>query len=174
MLKYSSLFFVSLVLNSLLLFVLRISNLGNELLFEQIIFSSVLGTLGLCLVCYLRGQKNLSTLLPVFICAVCISSIIQTSTILNIDRSRSFYVLAWTGKNLISIDKNDYNLSGVQSDESLGHTGIEIRINEQISRKLIARDRNRLYLTKSGQIYLKVAQKLSDLYRLDYWKRNNH
>jgi hypothetical protein len=102
-----------------------------------------------------------------------LSIFVVQSTILNVDRSRSFYVLSWTDKDLVSYNGEILNVAKVHSDEKLGLTGVETRINEQISRGLISRHQNELALTRQGKFYLFIANTLAKIYILDHWENNN-
>lgn len=89
--------------------------------------------------------------------------IFATSVLMNIDRSRSFYVLKW-----VQSSSNTYN-PVLQIDE-LGRQGVrdvELRLNEQIKRGLISHSDNGIYtLTYSGKIVEEIAYLLSKIFNL--------
>lgn len=167
-------FFLSIFLHFLILLILRILNIFSNLLFEEIILGSFLVFAVLCLWQILIVKKLITPIITTLLLSVSLSTLIEQSTIMNIDRSRSFYVLAWTHKNLISYENGSLNLTKVQSDEKLGVTGIETRINEQISRGLITKNSSELKLSNYGKIYYIFAEKLAKVYRLNNWAENNH
>ena len=97
------------------------------------------------------------------------------SIILNVDRSRSFYVLSWIneGKVLVKTD-GDYYLSGVVSSEGASLDSIKQRLVEQNDRGLIEIKGNKVILTKLGTLFFISAEKLANLYNLQGWKLNRH
>jgi hypothetical protein len=152
----------------------RVLDIFNNLLFEQIILGSFLVFIVISLWQKFIAKKSILTILIILLLSMSAEILVEQSTILNIDRSRSFYVLAWTHKNLISFENGVLDLTQVQSDEKLGVTGIETRINEQISRGLITKRGSELKLSNFGMVYYFCAEKIAFVYRLDNWATNNH
>ena len=167
-------FLLSVFLHFAILLMFRILDIFNNLLFEQIILGSFLVFTIFLLWQKFIAKKSILAILAILLLSMSASILVEQSTILNIDRSRSFYVLAWTHKNLISYENGILNLTKVQSDEKLGLTGIETRINEQISRGLITKKSSELNLSKFGKVYYFCAEKIAVVYRLDNWAKNNH
>jgi len=167
-------FLLGVFLQFVILLIFRVLDIFNNLLFEQIILGSFLVFAAICLWQKFIAKKSILTILTILLLSMSVSILVEQSTILNIDRSRSFYVLAWTHKNLISYENGIANLTKVQSDEKLGVTGIETRINEQISRGLLAKRGSELKLSNLGKVYYFCAEKIAIVYRLDNWPKNNH
>ena len=101
------------------LFFIRLINLGNDLLFEQILISGFLGYLVVTLLyfrinfLYYNWKKSLRDSFLGFM----IYLLIALFTILNIDRSRSFYILSWVAKDIVICTDFSLDLSKVQSKE---------------------------------------------------------
>jgi hypothetical protein len=115
-------------------------------------------------------------LLPQFLAAAIVSTLIfmtsATFSLVNIDRSRSFYVLSWVDRGLVSNVDGKFDLSRVMSDEKWNLKGIESRFFEQISRGLITSQGPRYRLTKMGFVYLKFAEISADIFKLKNWESN--
>ena len=93
--------------------------------------------------------------------------------ILDVDRSRSFYVLSWVRYGEVQITENTINLVHVKSSEKLNVAAIEQRISEQIDRGLIDKKQH-LHLSIQGKLLVKFSDLLAKLYRLNGWSSNNH
>jgi predicted transcriptional regulator len=96
------------------------------------------------------------------------------NTVMNIDRSRSFYVLSWVGNGDIQISNGQLNLSKVISDEKLNISAIKERIGEQVDRGLIERRRTTYILTQKGKVTLSIANRLASFYHLEGWFNNRN
>ncbi len=167
-------FLLSVFLHFVILLMFRVLDIFNNLLFEQIILGSFLVFIVIWFWQKFIAKKSILIILTILLLSMSASILVEQSTILNIDRSRSFYVLAWTHKNLISFENGILDLTKVQSDEKLGLTGIETRINEQISRGLITKGSSEIKLSNFGKVYYFCAEKIAIIYRLDNWAKNNH
>jgi hypothetical protein len=95
-------------------------------------------------------------------------------SVLNIDRSRSFYVLSWVHDGLVTKSGSDFDLDKVKSTEKFSSNGISLRIREQSERGLINSEMKTLTLTEKGEIYLVIAKFLASTFKLDNWYKNNH
>jgi predicted transcriptional regulator len=93
---------------------------------------------------------------------------------MNIDRSRSFYVLSWVGNGDIQISNGQLNLSKVISDEKLNISAIKERIGEQVDRSLIERRGTTYILTQKGKVMLSIANRLASFYHLEGWFNNRN
>ena len=164
------------------IFLLVIRQLGirNNLLFEQLFVASFIGP-----VCFLfiykkfdrpKGLRkiNASNVGYLLIIAVLSFQLIAPSSILNIDRSRSFYVLSWVKDGNVHIKDNGLILTGVKSHEALDPDAIESRLNEQLSRGLINKLNGDYKLTFRGSLMVKIADTLSALFKLQGWDENKH
>ena len=165
-----------------ILFLLRVLRFWESLLFEQILFSSLV-TLIIYLylpilpkrIIRLKHDYSKSVhFLYLTIILVVVIFLAATNSILNIDRSRSFFVLSWVNKGLVLENGQSIDLSGVSSPERLNALGIKMRITEQMDRGIISHKGSRLFLTWRGKITLSVANFLGDIYKLDGWHTNNH
>jgi hypothetical protein len=112
-------------------------------------------------------------LLILMVSALLIFQVAQT-TVLNIDRSRSYYLLSWVDKGLVNLSGNTYDLSKVSSTEKMDSLGVKQRLTEQLSRRLIVIRDERVRLTFSGSLIVRVSNLLAHVFRLDGWHKNNH
>ena len=159
------------LLGSISLIALRQSRLFDELLFEQITYLGIL----LCATCiaylYLKRKLNERNIL-VLLLAVIIFITLNSYTLVNVDRSRSFYILSWVSHNEVDCASEVVSLNSVQSQEAKNINGIDQRIKEQISRGLIKKIDRKCELTSLGYIYLDVAKILANIFNLSNWYTN--
>jgi hypothetical protein len=94
------------------------------------------------------------------------------NSILNIDRSRSFYILSWVKNNEVSLGVDGALELKVASHESLNTQAIHERLKEQLQRGLIKTDFGRYKLSVSGELTYNLAVLLSNFYDLTGWKKN--
>ena len=95
--------------------------------------------------------------------------------ILNIDRSRSTYVLSWVDKGHISIDVSGNILTnGISSNENLNELATIQRVNENITRGLISVGEDKLHLTMTGKFLLSICEGAAVLFDLEGWKSNRN
>jgi hypothetical protein len=106
--------------------------------------------------------------------AICllVSFFLLTSTLLNIDRSRSFYILSWVNNGQIKVVGNEIDLSRVMSDEASSSDGIKQRIREQESRGIIVSEGSILKLSAIGTLIYNVSTKLARIFKLNGWFGN--
>lgn len=148
----------------------------NFPIFEEIILASILATLiTLGFTFYLNsvgGQKNSIRLLSyVNIIGLMLSLLVLPYTLLNIDRSRSFYVLSWVDKSKVYFENGQIVLE-VRSTESTDIAGVDLRLKEQEQRGLI-REENGVYkVTNIGKLTLRIANLLAKLFNLSNWEAN--
>jgi len=93
--------------------------------------------------------------------------IFGTLFLMNIDRSKSFYVLIWCDqpRNFKSITKLSFEqLGGIE------YGGLQMRLNEQMSRGLIARTGKTYHLTNEGKLVLNSADSLASIFKLSGFK----
>jgi hypothetical protein len=107
------------------------------------------------------------------ICAI-ISVFFLSFTLLNIDRSRSVYVLSWISKEQIIVENDRYLVltPGIEAEDSYA---IKQRIEENIQRNLVSseRDIGTVTLTKGGNLFLSLAKSLATVFNLKGWKMNS-
>ena len=92
--------------------------------------------------------------------------------LLNMDRSRSFYVLSWVNSNAIEIQGGKLVFLGINSPEILNPQGIQLRLDEQENRGLIMRKSNKYSLTKFGYWVYQLTNMNGRLFKLENWKAN--
>jgi hypothetical protein len=103
---------------------------------------------------------------------VCIAvSFILNTLLLNIDRSRSFYVLSWVSNQQITSSPGQVKITS-QSKEAANATGVLLRIKENTTRGLIKSEGETFSLTLKGEILLSVSKTLSKVFNLNNWKEN--
>lgn len=165
-LKFAMGFFLAYFLTSLfILFVVRVF-FPSSLIFDQ---SLIIISITAFLFTFLKRRLRFSgSEVTYFIYAMLAFYIFTTSVLMNIDRSRSFYVLKWVQNNT-----STYNL--VLQREELGRQGvtdIQLRLDEQKKRGLISRTDTGIYrLTNSGKIVKVIADLLSRIFNLRDYSR---
>ncbi len=97
---------------------------------------------------------------------------ISQNIYLNIDRSRSFYVLSWISKGEIISTTKGLDLQNVKSTEAENKSAILQRIVEQKSRGLIKKEKNTYKLTEKGNLILNFSELIGKIYDLRGWKMN--
>jgi hypothetical protein len=155
----------------LALFVIRLCRFLDNLLFEQILLASALSFLLLPFGHLIKKKLKSFIRLEIFL-AVILFFNLATTSLLNIDRSRSFYLLSWINKNQLICSKGVLDLKNVPSLEKLNQEAINQRILEQRDRNLVHFDYNSCGLTELGNFYLFLSTNLSNIFYLDGWKRN--
>jgi hypothetical protein len=97
---------------------------------------------------------------------------IGPNTVMNIDRSRSFYVLSWADNKGISVDKSGELILNVRSPEKMNVVSIKERVEEQYSRGLIKLQDDTYILTTKGRFMLTMANSIASFYDLEGWAKN--
>ena len=93
---------------------------------------------------------------------------------LNIDRSRSFYVLGWVKSHQIEKSVSGITLRYIQSKEKKPNSAIEQRIEEHISRGIFRVNKNNvLELSTSGSILYYLSEASAEIFNLNGWKVNS-
>ena len=161
-----------LFVSSLLLFVIRQFSTSSQL-FEQINISSIVGTVAIH---QFRSSKkfkvNFTVLKKSLITALAISFVLNIS-LLNIDRSRSFYVLSWVENGDIKINANKLVVSA-KSEESRDTQATLLRLNENESRGLIEKKSETFQLTWQGRLMLRSSNTLAWIFDLKNWNLNKY
>lgn len=125
-----------------------------------------------CLACFLY-YKNPTELIAFLVVGLTSVNLFTQSIVLNIDRSRSFYVLSWAEKNLIEYRDGRLDLNMVKSNEKLSVTSIEQRIIEQQKRNLLEISESKVRLTTQGKILLSFSNLTAKILGLRNWEKNN-
>jgi hypothetical protein len=158
----------------ILLFLFRYVNDSSAALYAQILISSLITTSILGLILFFKSKEEFCShisLVKVTACFFLCYSLLS-STVLNIDRSRSFYVISWVNLNLIGVNKNSIDLTLVESSERLNQKAINARISEQTSNGNIQISGDRLVLTNQGKILYRLSSACAVLFKLNGWHSN--
>jgi hypothetical protein len=164
-----SIFVLSLLAAAVLFIIRKISQ--SSLLFEQVNFSVVL----VCTIFLLfrpvsSARFTFVNLRGYLITALAIAFLLNT-LFLNIDRSRSFYVLAWVSNGQVENIDGKMKVSS-PSLEALNQKAAKIRIEEAQSRGLLDIENNQYRLTFLGELLLSSSNVLANLFELEQWKEN--
>ena len=150
----------------------------NFPLFEEIVFVSTLAAL-ITLVSTLYLKKvgffndSIRLLCYVNLLALMLSILVLPYSLLNVDRSRSFYVLSWVDQGEVSIE-NGQIVVNVESTEATDTSGVELRLKEQQQRGLIQEANGRYKVTNMGKFILKIANLLAKIFNLKNWEANKN
>jgi len=146
-------------------------------IFDQILLLSI-GSLALYLLVSnlpLGSSRYLKRIHSFFVITVLVFMLLAQASLVNIDRSRSFYVLSWVKLQKVQLVDSSFDMSKVISDEKLIPSAIQERLNEHIDRNFIILDSSGKYqLTTLGEYSYQIAQILSDLYLLSGWDQNKN
>lgn len=145
-------------------------------LFEEIIFVSTFAALlSLGLTLYLNRvgllKDSIRLLIYVNLIALMFSTLVLPYSLLNVDRSRSFYVLSWVEQGRVSVENGQIILK-VQSTESADIAGVDLRLMEQEQRGLIQESNGIYKVTNMGKLTLMVANHLAKIFNLINWEVN--
>ena len=100
---------------------------------------------------------------------------LSTSTMLiNVDRSRSFYVLSWIDEYKFPSMESQRSYDMVLSSEKLAEIPINQRIEEQVRRGFVSSHQGILVLTFKGAAALSLAELLASHFRLKGWYKNKY
>lgn len=163
---------------SILLYFLRAFTKLEIPLFEQIIFTVCLSA-GLSMLFFflkikvLSGRFNRDEFLALVVISALSGALILLLSLVNVDRSRSFYVLSWVDNGSISSSDGELKFR-IKSNEALDTSGVALRLEEQIGRGLVQEANGRYQLTPTGNIYISMANFLADIYRLENWDANKN
>jgi hypothetical protein len=99
---------------------------------------------------------------------------INQFVLVNVDRSRSFYVIAWAKEGKLCYDEKKLVLKDIKSFEVLNTYAIDQRVSEQVHRGILSRTTpsNCLKTTQVGNIYFAVAESVSSFFNLQGWRTN--
>ena len=154
-----------------MLFAIRLTGFFNGFLFEQIVIIGFLGGF-LFLIFSAMTVRFKTTTSEVLLVSILFISLANLSLV-NIDRSRSFYLLAWVGDSKVFQYDSRLDLSMVLSSESSNIDAIKVRLNEQISRGLVSQGGSEYSLTNLGKTYLLISDILADWFELENWEINS-
>ena len=144
----------------------------TSLIYDQInLIAFILLTIAV-LICYGIYEKPREIVSFLVVGVIAIGFLTQ-NLILNIDRSRSFYILSWVEKYSITVSDGNIDLRKVKSVEKNSEESISARIEEQKSRGLIREEKNKLELTVTGSLLLKISNAIAILFNLSGWFQNS-
>lgn len=153
-----------LILNLSFFYVLQVF-FTNTLVFEKLTLSSAILIIFL-IVLKKIDYKKLSIILIIYISL--------TQLFVNIDRSKSFYVLYWIAK--YEIIYNPINMTFLENvpelQNRINEFDLSQRINEHQIRGLVVNDANHIRLTSVGKAMLKISQLSAKYFRLNGWVGN--
>jgi hypothetical protein len=150
-----------MIANLILFYIIQLAFQGT-LIFEKIIASTIILILVLLLVKRF-DYKRFSIILVVYIS--------MNLLFVNIDRSKSFYILFWVENNKISISEgNETYLKDFPKIKSrINEYDFTQRIKEHEARGLISSGNGELVLTKTGKFILLTSDLLGRSFRLNGW-----
>jgi hypothetical protein len=149
----------------------------NFLLFESIILATLLPMIFFLLVNKLRNIKiffkNIfaSPLVTILFSSLIIFNLLFFSLMM-VDRSKSLYVIKWVGDSQPISRENLFKQVGViknSNDEQY----IEIRIKEQLYRKVLSENGGLLHLTAYGSLLKNFADMTAKIFLLKGWESTN-
>ncbi len=147
--------------------------LDISLLFEEINVITALSTL---IILFMRTsnkhQLNIKKIKESIVMFLAVSFLVN-SVMLNIDRSRSFYVLSWVANGQVYIAPAENKLM-IISPESSNVKGVYQRIEENKARGFITELDNKYELTFAGKIFLNVTNTIAKTYDLKNWNSNKY
>ena len=169
------LYAILLFLSILIFWSLRQIN-KSTLIFDQLLI--ICGLTGI--LCWLLLKSNFQIIFKTQVIwqdigiGALLTFLILTSTVVNIDRSRSFYVLGWVYKNEVRESQNHIDLSTVTSSEKLNLNGVVQRIKEQETRGLLIKNGTVENLSTTGKVVYRISSIFARAFHLEGWVKNNH
>jgi hypothetical protein len=109
-----------------------------------------------------------NTLLVSLVMAVIFYNL-TAATLLNIDRSRSFYVLAWLDEDLLKVDDEGRLNIYATSKEAMNFDAISERLEEHRGRFFVTDDYK---LSSLGKEAVRASNFLAKIFSLDGWFKN--
>jgi hypothetical protein len=162
-------YFLATLVMLVIFFIVRIVN-QSSLIFDQLLLCGFV-TLLLLFIGRRYGKNKLLSNFEIFLLVVSITFASQ-SVFLNIDRSRSFYVLSWIQNNHLTYVNGEIDLSRVESQEKANESAIRDRINEQLIRGYLIKSQSGVQLSKRGLLVLTVSNHLAEFFNLKGWFEN--
>ena len=155
-----------------LLYVSRQSEIWKVSLFDEINFITFILGILVTIFWLWKGRRHLKVSYMVLVVSIMGFWISTQFTLVNVDRSRSFYVLSWIDAGEVTSVGGQLDLSKVNSLEKLNSDAIQSRLAEQTQRGYIENQRNNWVLTKKGKSLLMIANWLSNKFKLTGWSSN--
>ena len=147
-------------------------------LFEEIIFSATLAiflALGFSILHKKKSgaAKIWTNFAYLSFIGFLVSLLVLSNSLLNIDRSRSFYVLSWVDQKKVSSIDGVIEES-ISSTEANDLNSLEMRIMEHEERGLIKNENGKYYLTFRGGVILNLSNFLAQIFNLENWQKNKN
>ncbi len=138
----------------------------NSLVFEKVTFSSLTLAIFLIIIKKINYQR-LTIILTIYICL--------TQLFVNIDRSKSFYVLYWIENNKIEYDLTNLTFLDKVPDINSRTNEFDFiqRVQEHKIRGLVTQNGKRISLTSAGKVILKISDLCAKFFRLKGWVGNS-
>ena len=171
-------FAVNFILSMLALKLLR--TFSDIQLFEQIMLSALTSAFFVWMTALLLSRNSFisSQRIPTISWIILVSMLLIVTlgpnTVMNVDRSRSFYVLSWVEKKAIKVTDDGKLILNVNSPEKFNLVSIKARLDEQSTRGLIEFRDQSYFLTWRGRLTLMIAEFLAAFYKLDGWFKNRN
>ena len=145
----------------------------STLIFDQLLMISCLNVLVFLGVARLKVKKEFDKIVAIVFLGLFLMFLNQMF-ILNIDRSRSTFVLAWVDKGYVTNDSSEGIITnGILSKENLNEKATIQRIRENMDRGLISVRGENVRLTLAGNFLLFISQETADIFDLQGWKLNS-
>jgi hypothetical protein len=138
----------------------------TSLIFEQTIMVFLITTLIIFLIC--KVWKNNLDYERIILVNFVVFILIQFLS-LNIDRSRSFYMLKWSAQNRVVLEDNRI-IGIIDSSDTFELEGLEQRLVELEKRKLIKRQESLLKTTTLGNIVYAISNSIALVWNLGGWR----
>ena len=154
-----------MVLNTFIFYLLQIYFV-NSLVFEKVTVSSII-LIALLIAIKKIDYQRITIILIIYICL--------TQLFVNIDRSKSFYVLYWIGNNEIDYDLTNLTFLAKVPDIASRTNEFDFiqRVQEHKIRGLVTQNGKQISLTSAGEIILKISDLCAKYFRLKGWVGNS-
>jgi len=143
------------------------------LLYEEILIATILSfILSFLIIATTMPQKISVSLIRRFFQGITIGVLLfyifSFSVIMNVDRSKSLYVLNWFHEEQ-PVSKSQMEILLIKKYGEYDKIYIEQRIQEQLERKVFQKKGNFIALTKLGSFYWNVGNIVARIFHLDGW-----
>jgi hypothetical protein len=175
--KKNSDFYIFFVLGyqllSIVLFKLVHFLYPSSLIFDQVFFLSVFMILAISIVFRLLFHVSFDRLVAVISLSLVLMFLNQ-SVLLNIDRSRSTFVLAWVDRGFVTLDSSsEIQIRGSKSPEATNEIASVQRVEENYQRGLIKLEDGKFHLSMIGKVLLAFCDWTANFFDLRGWKLNS-
>jgi hypothetical protein len=165
-------FVLSLLVYTLILLIFRFY-FSDIAVFDAILISTIILLTINVLIGLLKRESFIIDIKDMII-SLLVIYISFATVLVNVDRSRSVFVLSWVGNNLVKVDPLGYDLSLVRSYTSRDYDGIEMRLNEHVKRNLIQTNDPQVSLTNYGRALLEIFKFSAKVFNLQGFNKNSN